>query len=111
MGTSLDDLRAFPPPVRESVGYALWLAQNGGKAPAAKPLKGFRTGAGVVQVSDRYGGEAYRVVYLTGLTGAVYVLHAWRKKSPTGIRTSRRDVQRIRTRLDRALSSHEEEFG
>jgi len=111
VGTSLDDLRRFPPPVRESMGYALWLAQNGGKAPAAKPLKGFRTGAGVVQVADRHGGEAYRVVYLTGLPGAVYVLHAWRKKSPTGIRTSRRDVQRIRTRLDRALSSHEEEFG
>lgn len=46
IGSSLEDLRVFPTPVRESMGYALYLAQNGGTHPDAKPMKGF-SGAGL----------------------------------------------------------------
>lgn len=44
IGSSLDDLRAFPDEVKDVVGFALHLAQHGGKHPAAKPLKGHKGG-------------------------------------------------------------------
>ena len=93
------------------MGYALFLAQTGSQARTAKPLKGFGSGAGVVQVSDRHEGGAYRVAYTVGLPGVVYVLHVWRKKSPTGIRTARKDVERIRARMAAARAHHEETAG
>ncbi len=52
VGTTLEDLKEFPEAVRQAVGYALHLAQTGGKHPDAKPLKGFG-GAGVLEVVDR----------------------------------------------------------
>ena len=47
VGSSLKDLREFPDPVRDHMGYALYLAQRGGEHRDAKPLTGFG-GAGVV---------------------------------------------------------------
>ena len=68
-------------------------------AHCAKPLKGISRGAGVIQITQRHAGDTYRTVYTTLVTGAVYVLHAFQKKSPSGVRMARRDIDLIRARL------------
>jgi phage-related protein len=68
--------------VRSEVGEALLDAQWGGKAASAKPWKGL--GAGVLEVVEDFDGDTYRAVYTVRLAGAVYVLHAFQKKSKSG---------------------------
>jgi phage-related protein len=101
VGSSLEDVRGFPDAVRRTVGYALYLAQAGGKHPDAKPLTGFG-GAGVLEVAEDFSGDTYRAVYTVRLAGAVYVLHAFQKKAKRGIATPRPDLDLIRARLRRA---------
>jgi phage-related protein len=101
VGSSLEDVRGFPDAVKRTVGYALYLAQAGGKHPDAKPLTGFG-GAGVLEVAEDFTGDTYRAVYTVRLAGAVYVLHAFQKKAKRGIATPRRDLDLIRARLRRA---------
>jgi phage-related protein len=101
VGSSLEDVRAFPEAVKRTVGYALYLAQTGGKHPDAKPLTGFG-GAGVLEVAEDFTGDTYRAVYTLRLAGAVYVLHAFQKKARRGIATPRQDLDLIRARLRRA---------
>jgi phage-related protein len=72
IGGSKGDLGVFPKDVRGRVGGALWEAQIGGKAPYAKPLKGFG-GAGVLEVVDDFDGDTYRAVYTVRFAGMVYV--------------------------------------
>jgi phage-related protein len=98
VGSSLKDLRAFPEEVRQIMGFALYLAQCGGKHPAAKPLRGFG-GAGVLEVVDDHEGDAYRAVYTVRFSDRVYVLHAFQKKSTSGVATPRREMALIRDRL------------
>jgi phage-related protein len=62
IGSSLNDLREFPEDVHDMMGYALYLAQTGGKHQSAKPLKGFG-GAKVLEITDDYDGDTYRAVY------------------------------------------------
>jgi phage-related protein len=70
IGSSRSDLRAFPKPVKDVVGYALYVAQQGGKHPDAKPLNGFG-GAGVLEILEDYRGDTYRAVYtVPGLRSA-----------------------------------------
>ena len=109
VGSTRDDLADFPGEVRRSTGYALYLAQLGEKHPHAKPLKGFG-GAGVLEVVEQYDGDAFRTIYTVRLEHAVYVLHAFQKKSPHGISTSARDMERVRVRLRRAEAHHEASF-
>jgi phage-related protein len=59
VGSSLEDLRAFPEEVKRVLGYGLHLAQMGDKHPDAKPLRGFR-GAGVLEVIEDFAGDTYR---------------------------------------------------
>jgi len=101
VGSSLEDVRRFPEAVKRTMGYALYLAQAGGKHPDAKPLTGFG-GAGVLEVAEDFSGDTYRAVYTVRLAGAVYVLHAFQKKSRRGIATPRQDLDLIRARLRRA---------
>ena len=86
MGSCRDSLRAFPPQVRSDIGHALYAAQQGETDPAAKPLKGFG-GASVMEIIDRHDTNTYRAVYTVRFAGAVYVLHAFQKKSKRGIAT------------------------
>lgn len=87
------------------MGYALYLAQIGWKHPDATPLKGFG-GAGMLEVVEAFEGNAYRVVYVVKLAGIVYVLHAFQKKSKRGVKTSRTDIDKVRTRLKLAMEIH-----
>ncbi|MGL5116441.1 MAG: type II toxin-antitoxin system RelE/ParE family toxin [Beijerinckiaceae bacterium] len=104
VGSAKADFMAFPTEVRSDMGYALGVAQLGGMHPRAKPWKG--EGAGVVEVVERFDGNAYRAVYTVRFHGAVYVLHAFQKKSPSGIRTATQDVELVGQRLKRARDDH-----
>lgn len=85
-------------------GYALHLAQDGGKHPQAKPLKGFGS-AGVLEVVEDYCTDTYRAVYTLKFRQAVYVLHAFQKKSSSGMQTTKSDIEKIRERL-KAAEAH-----
>lgn len=101
IGTAKDDLRAFPQAVQRAIGYALYRVQQGRMPATAKPLKGFG-GAGVLEIVDDYDGATYRAVYTIRLTTAIYVLHAFQKKSTRGIATPRRELDLVRARLRQA---------
>lgn len=107
IGSSRDDVRAFPEAVRLRVGGALREAQTGGKAGWAKPLKGFG-GAGVLEVVDDHDGDTYRAVYTVRFAGFVYVLHAFQKKSKSGIATPKHEIALIEQRLKRAKEDYEQ---
>ena len=107
VGSIIDDLRSFPEDVKDVVGYPLWLAQGGQKHPDAKPLKGFG-GAGVLEIADVHRGDAYRVIYTTTFGDIVYVLHAFKKKSTSGIATPKQEIDVIRRRLKAAADLHAE---
>lgn len=101
VGTSKEDLRDFPTEVRYAVGHALFEAQTGGKHESAKPLKGFG-GAGVLEIVEDYSGDTYRAVYTVRFGNAVYVLHAFQKKSTRGRKTSPADIRMIHENLKAA---------
>ncbi len=101
MGSSRKDLRELPEPVQDHIGYALYVAQRGGRHRDAKVLRGFG-GAGVVEVVKDYRGDTFRAVYTLRHAGTVYVLHAFQKKSKTGRETPHRDMELIRQRLREA---------
>lgn len=91
------------------MGNALGIVQFGGSPPSAKPWKGL--GPGVLELVESYDGNAYRAVYPGRFAEAVYVLHAFQKRSPSGIRTARADVESVVERLRRAQREHEEHHG
>jgi phage-related protein len=107
IGSSRDDVREFPEEVRLRVGGALWEAQLGRKAGWAKPLKGY-AGAGVLEVVDDFDGNTFRAVYTVRFTGVVYVLHAFQKKSKSGIATPRHEIALIERRLKRAREDYDQ---
>ena len=107
IGSSRRDLRSFPRQVRRDIGHALYAAQQGEIDPAAKPLKGFR-GSSVVEIIADHDGDTWRAVYTVRFGEAVYVLHAFQKKSKRGIATPKRDIDLIRSRLAEAERLHRE---
>jgi phage-related protein len=98
VGSSREDLRDFPEPVQEHIGYALYIAQRGGKHRDTKTLTGIG-GAGVVEVVKDCRGDTFRVVYTVQFAEAVYVLHAFQKKSKRGRETPRLEIELIKRRL------------
>src|SRR5260221_3173613 len=105
IGRSLEDLRRFPAEASRNCGYALHFAQRGTKHPSAKPLRGFG-GADVLEIVEVHAGDAYRLVYTVRFAEAVYVLHAVKKKSKSGIKTPQKELDLIRDRLRRAEEGH-----
>ncbi len=101
VGSTRKDLREFPEPVQDHVGYALYAAQRGSKHRDTKTLSGF-SGAKVVEVVTDFRGDTFRAVYTVRFAGAVYVLHTFQKKSKTGRETARRDMELIEQRLREA---------
>ena len=107
IGSSRDDVRAFPEEVRLRVGGGLWEAQLGRKARWTKPLKGFG-GAGVLEVVADFDSDTFRAVYTVRFPGIVYVLHAFQKKSKSGIATPRHEIALIEQRLKRAKEDYDQ---
>lgn len=108
-GSSKRDFLAFPLAVREDMGNALGVTQFGGTPPNAKPWKGL--GPGVIELVESHDGNAYRAAYTVRFTEAVYVLHAFQKKSPSGTRTAKKDVELVEKRLRAAHRDYEEYHG
>jgi phage-related protein len=108
MGSSLKDLRAFPAEVRKEVGYAIYAAQKGDTDPTAKPMKGF-PGASVMEIVTPLDGDTWRTVYTVRLKDFIYVLHAFQKKSKSGIATPKKEIDLIHRRLANAEREYRQE--
>jgi phage-related protein len=107
VGSSRKDVRSFPAAVRSDIGQALYAAQKGDTDPAAKPLKGFG-GRGVLEIVSDHRRETWRSVYTVRFEGAIYVLHAFQKKSKSGIATPKKEIDLIRSRLADAERDYRE---
>jgi phage-related protein len=106
-GASKIDFMAFPRTVQRDIGYALFLAQRGERHPTkAKTLGGFG-GATVIEVRESLDGNAYRAVYTVRYADAIYVLHAFQKKSKKGIATPKPDMDLIERRLRDLIKERE----
>jgi phage-related protein len=93
VGASLDDLRNFPEEARRVAGFELRAVQNGLEPRDWKPMRS--VGSGVKEIRIHVLGE-YRIVYVAKLASAIYMLHAFQKKSR---RTSRNDIELARKRF------------
>ena len=89
------------------MGYALYQAQIGKKHPNAKPLKGFG-GAGVLEIVTDHVGDTFRAVYTVKFACAIYVLHAFQKKSKSGIKTPTEELELVKQRLKSAESDYKQ---
>jgi phage-related protein len=107
VASSKEDLTRFPKDVKGRVGVALWQAQIGGKAPYATPIKNYGD-AGVLEIVDDFDGRTFRAVYTVRFDKAVYVLHAFEKKSKHGIATPKAELDLIDRRLKRAREDYEQ---
>lgn len=108
IGSSSDDMHTFPEPVAKEMLTALEVARLGGKHEAAKPWKGEGADVFEIVVED---GDAYRAVYTVRFKEAIYVLHAFQKKSTQGIRTPEREIETVSKRLKRAVADYEVRYG
>lgn len=79
LGTSLDELRAFPLAAKREAGFQLDQVQRGGEPDDWKPMTTIGSGVREIRVRDAVG--AFRVVYVAKLAEAVYVLHCFQKKT------------------------------
>jgi phage-related protein len=86
VGSSLDDLRNFPNEARRAAGFELHAVQSGLEPRDWKPMQ--IVGSGVREIRIHLLGE-WRVIYIAKLHEAVYVLHAFQKKTR---KTSRQDI-------------------
>lgn len=94
MGSSRDDLVAFPADVRREAGYQLERVQRTEEPCDWKPMSAIGPGVREIRIRDESG--AFRVLYLsTGLEG-IYVLHCFQKKAR---KTAKRDLQLARNRF------------
>src|SRR5882724_1050290 len=109
IASSKRDFSDFPPQVQDDFGFELFLAQTGQHPPSAKPLRGF--GSGTIELVGEFLGDTYRAVYTVRFSEAVYVLHAFKKKSKRGIKTPQVDIELIRRRLRAAEQDHSQRFG
>jgi phage-related protein len=93
------DFEEFPEGAQIEIMRALTIAAEGQKADIAKPLKGF--GPGILEVALAWRGDAYRAVYALQIDAAIWVVHAFQKKSKTGIKTPKAEIDLIHHRLKR----------
>ena len=103
-GSSKNDFKAFPIPVQKDMGVALYVVQLGRTPPSSKPWRG--QGSGVYELVEDNRGGTFRAVYTVRVGNAVHVLHAFRKKSKSGIATPQRDVGLIEKRLKAVLARY-----
>jgi len=106
VGSSKKDLLALPADVVSDFGYALGAVQLGGTPPQVKTWKG--EGSGVLELVEDHRGDTFRMVYTVRFAKAVYVLHCFQKKSPSGIRTARSDIDLIHERLKLAQQHYKD---
>ena len=94
LGNSLDEVRSFPDDARRDVGFQIDRLQRGHDPDDWKPMRSVGPGVREIRVRDAFG--AYRVIHIATLEDAVYVLHAFQKKTQA---TSKRDLDLATTRF------------
>ena len=94
LGSSLDDLRGFPADARRQAGYQLDRVQRGLDPDDWRPMPSIGAGVREIRVRERAG--AFRVIYVATFADAVYVLHAFQKKTR---QTAKRDLDLAASRL------------
>ena len=109
VGTSKRDLKRFPATVQDQIGFALYQAQVGLRHRHVKSLKGL--GASVLEIMSRHDGDTFRTVYTVRFKAAVYVLHAFQKKSKRGIATPKQEIDLVRRRLKAAEQHYRDTYG
>ena len=109
LGDSRRNIQAFPLGARKSVGDELQLVQFGGMPKDAKPFHG--VGSGVFEIALAYETNAYRTVFAVQLGAKIYVLHAFQKKSKSGIKTPQKDIDLIKRRYKEAKELAKREKG
>lgn len=98
VGSSRRDLKTFPRDVQREIGQALYAAQRGDEFPSVKALKGFG-GRSILEIVTGSAEGTYRTVYTVRFQDAIYVLHAFQKKSKKGIATPQTEMELIHKRL------------
>lgn len=108
VSSSKKDLLKFPQAVQDEAIHALNLAKEGDTYHKAKPFKDFKS-ADVKEIvlDDRAG--TFRVIYTIKIENAIYVLHAFQKKSKKGIKTTKQDVDLIHQRFQCVLAEHKKQ--
>jgi phage-related protein len=106
VGSAKKDLLALPDEVIDDFGYALGAVQLGATPAQAKPWKG--EGPGVLELVENHRGDTFRAVYTVRFAKAVYVLHCFQKKSPSGIKTAQIDIDLIHERLKLAQQHYKD---
>lgn len=104
-GSSKKDFKEFPTEVQKDFGVALFVVQIGETPSSAKPWKGL--GSGVFELVGDHCGDTYRTVYTVRTRDSVHVLHAFQKKSKSGISTPREDIALVRKRLKALLARND----
>lgn len=93
------DFDKFPDNVQGNMLNALTIAAEGSKSDNAKPFKG--VDGGVFEIALKHIGDAFRVIYAVKIDADIWVIHAFQKKSKTGIKTPQAEVDLIHDRLKR----------
>ena len=93
------DFEEFPEDVQSDMFDALTIAAEGGKSDQAKPFKGID--GGVFEIALKYRGDAFRTLYAVKIGADIWVIHAFQKKSKSGIKTPQMEVDLINERLKR----------
>jgi phage-related protein len=104
-GSAKRDFKRFPAAVQKDMGVALFVVQLGATPPSAKPWRGL--GPGVFELIEDHRGDTYRAVYTVRIEDRVHVLHAFQKKSKTGIKTPKADIDLIERRLKAVMKRTE----
>ena len=93
------DFEDFPQGAQLDMARALTILAEGRMPDIAKPLTGF--GSGVMELALKHRGDAFRVVYALQISDDIWVIHAFQKKSKTGIKTPKQELDLIHERLKR----------
>lgn len=102
LADSRSKVKTFPAGVQDDIGYALYAAQMGETSTKAKPIHGL--GGGVMEIRANDASGTFRTVYTVSLGDSIYVIHAFQKKSKTGIETPQSEINLIRQRLSQLRS-------
>ncbi len=110
IGQKKRDISGFADDVKDHIGQALFEAQKGGRHASVKPLRGFGD-AGVLEVVANHAGDAFRAVYTVRWPGRIYVVHVFQKKSKSGAKTPKAEMDLVETRLRQLAELARQDLG
>jgi phage-related protein len=106
VGSTKRDISKMPQDVKSSFGLSIFQAQEGAEAENVKALKGF-AGRSILEIIENHDGDTYRAIYTVRYSTGIYVLHAFQKKSKSGIATPKQELDLVVSRLKDAEVLHQ----